>query len=318
MPCPSAPWDLPDEPHLGAAAPDDGVRRAYVTIWRELLRHDETLAARALIGAAPHAVRAWPVFREIALATERATVNVSSASAYQQWNVGKVSPALSMHPADPVKPEKHTQEPRYAYVRDQIAVLTNDLGRPLRMADVATQDGWLAVRLARELGCRVLGIDIHVGMLTLANMSAAVARVEGCQWLHGDACDAAQMAGVARDHGPFDAVVCCELFEHVLDPRALGLGLAALVGEGAPLLLTTPLGSWHAGAAPVGMEDAPDWWLLPRDHCRAPCVGDVLDALGAGFALEAMETRPTRYAAWKDRPGGVTLCCRLRRLACPA
>lgn len=309
------PWDEEGDLYRDASAPDHLVRRAFTRLWRELLRRDETLAARALIDAAPHAVRDWPPFAAIRSATERATVNVASDGAYRQWNVEKVSPALSLHPDDVIDPEKHTQEPRYAYARGEVARIAAALGRPPRIVDVGAQDGWLALRIAREFGCAVLGIDIHVGMLTLANMAAAVGRVTGCQWLHGDACDVEQMRGVARDHGPFDAVVCSEVFEHVLDVGRLARGIAALLPEGGVLILTTPQGAWHGGGAPQGAEAAPDWWAQPRDHCRAPTVGDVLVAFGGAFVLEAMETRRAR--AFGERPGGVTLCCRLRRLACP-
>lgn len=114
------------------------------------------------------------------------------------------------------------------------------------------RDAWVAMEAARLApGSRVL--DLGAGSCPYRPLFAH------CRYLSQDATplEPAQLAGGAYgdiDHrcdatgvpepdGSFDAILCTEMLEHVVEPIAVAREMARLLRPGGTLLLTAPLGS---------------------------------------------------------------------------
>lgn len=95
-----------------------------------------------------------------------------------------------------------------------------------------------------------IGIDVSEAMIRRARERHA-----GRPDLAFRVADAAD----AATGGPFDAVVCTDVLEHVADWRVVVDTLAAACGEGGILVLTTPSPLW---AAPL--------WVLEKLHLKMP------------------------------------------------
>jgi len=146
---------------------------------------------------------------------------------------------------------------------------------PLRILDIGTGSGFLAVMLSR-LGHEVVGIDISPVMIQCAYETASAfgQRIEFRIMDSGDLDFADQS---------FDAVVCCELLSHLPDLRPT-LDEAKRVLKNDGILVVFDNSELTTGQ------------LLARgfSHCRFRDVQD-LDALNRGETLTCLSARkPTR------------------------
>jgi len=137
-------------------------------------------------------------------------------------------------PEGPSKPLHDLNPLRLKYV-DRVVSLAGK-GAPTtaraRVLDVGCGGGILAEAMARA-GARVLGIDLSQACLDVAHLHALESRVE----LDYRAVAAEDLA---REHpADFDAVTCMELLEHVPDPEAMLVSLAALVRPGGDVIVST-------------------------------------------------------------------------------
>ena len=103
----------------------------------------------------------------------------------------------------------------------------------LRVLDVGCGGGILADAMARK-GADVLGIDLAVKALKVAQLHALEAQTAGVQYREISA-----EALAAEQPGTFDVVTCMEMLEHVPDPSLVVKACAALVKPGGHVFFST-------------------------------------------------------------------------------
>jgi len=129
-------------------------------------------------------------------------------------------------PNGPSKPLHDLNPLRLQYVERAVSLSGKQI------LDVGCGGGILSESMARG-GARVLGIDLAQAVLDVAGLHALEARI---------AVDYRAVAAedLARERpGAFDAVTCMEMLEHVPDPAATLLALAALVKPGGDVIVST-------------------------------------------------------------------------------
>lgn len=102
-----------------------------------------------------------------------------------------------------------------------------------RVLDVGCGGGILADAMARK-GAHVLGIDLAVKSLRVAELHAMEAGTENVQYQEIAVEDLA-----AQRAGEFDVVTCMEMLEHVPDPASVVTALGRLVKPGGWVFLST-------------------------------------------------------------------------------
>ena len=119
-----------------------------------------------------------------------------------------------------------------------------------RFLDVGCNGGFM-VEAARAHGFEAHGIDLDP-----VSIAWARAHYPGGRFVHGRIEDYA-------DPGPFDAVYCSEVIEHVADANAFLAAIAERMRPGALLYLTTPdIGHWRRP------RDVRRWdGFCPPAHC---------------------------------------------------
>lgn len=103
----------------------------------------------------------------------------------------------------------------------------------LRVLDVGCGGGILADAMARKQA-EVLGIDLSIKALKVAQLHAMEAQTEGVRYREISA-----EALAAEQPGTFDVVTCMEMLEHVPDPSLVVSACAALVKPGGFVFFST-------------------------------------------------------------------------------
>jgi 2-polyprenyl-6-hydroxyphenyl methylase/3-demethylubiquinone-9 3-methyltransferase len=103
-----------------------------------------------------------------------------------------------------------------------------------RVLDVGCGGGILAESVARRGAARVLGIDLAVKPLRVAQLHALEAGVENIEYR-----EVAAEALAAEQPAAFDVVTCMEMLEHVPDPAAIVAACARLVRPGGRVFFST-------------------------------------------------------------------------------
>ena len=135
---------------------------------------------------------------------------------------------------------------------------------PMQVLEVGSGLGYLTYALARR-GYRATGIDI-----SRVAVDSAAARF-GDHFIHADVAEYAE-----RHARQFDAVIACELLEHVVDPIEFIRTALALVGPSGQLIVTTPNRTlfdpdvlWETDLPPVHF-----WWYTEESiRVMAASVG---------------------------------------------
>jgi 2-polyprenyl-6-hydroxyphenyl methylase / 3-demethylubiquinone-9 3-methyltransferase len=104
-------------------------------------------------------------------------------------------------------------------------------GQGLRVLDVGCGGGLLAEELANR-GCSVTGVDPSEGSLAVARDHAARARLQ-IEYRHGIA------ESLPLPDGAFEAVICCDVLEHVRSPRQAAAEAARVLRSGGLYLYDT-------------------------------------------------------------------------------
>ena len=102
-----------------------------------------------------------------------------------------------------------------------------------RILDVGCGGGILADAMARS-GAEVLGIDLSVKALRVAQLHALEAQTQGVEYREISA-----EALADEQPGSFDVVTCMEMLEHVPDPLLVVKACAALVKPGGLVFFST-------------------------------------------------------------------------------
>ena len=116
---------------------------------------------------------------------------------------------------------------RLAWIEDQVSL------QGKRVLDVGCGGGILADAMARR-GANVLGIDLAVKALKVAQLHALEARTSGVEYQEISA-----EALAAEKPGTFDVVTWMEMLEHVPDPSSVVKACAALVKPGGHVFFST-------------------------------------------------------------------------------
>jgi len=99
--------------------------------------------------------------------------------------------------------------------------------------DIGCGGGILSDAMARQ-GAQVLGVDLAVKSLKVAQLHALEAGTQGVQYREISAEDLA-----AEQAAKFDVVTCMEMLEHVPDPSAIVKACAKLVKPGGWVFFST-------------------------------------------------------------------------------
>lgn len=153
-----------------------------------------------------------------------------------------------------------------------------------RVLDVGCSGGYLAVALREERGASVLGVEPDPA-------AAEAARRRGVEVVVGSVEDRAVPAGL---RGPFDAVVCGDVLEHVVDPWGTLAALTRLLRPGGRAVVSLPNAAhWTVRRALVrGRFPREDHGLFDRTHLRWFTRVDA-HALVTGAGLEIVGERFT-------------------------
>ena len=106
--------------------------------------------------------------------------------------------------------------------------------RGKRVLDVGCGGGILAEAMARRGAAHVLGIDLALKPLKVAQLHALEAGIENIEYR-----EVAIEALAAAEPASFDVVTCMEMLEHVPDPASVVGACAALVRPGGQLFFST-------------------------------------------------------------------------------
>ena len=103
-----------------------------------------------------------------------------------------------------------------------------------QVLDVGCGGGILAEAMARRGAAHVLGIDLALKPLKVAQLHALEAGVENIEYR-----EVAIEALAAAEPASFDVATCMEMLEHVPDPASVVRACAALVKPGGQLFFST-------------------------------------------------------------------------------
>ncbi|MBJ7601325.1 MAG: methyltransferase type 11 [Candidatus Nephthysia bennettiae] len=153
------------------------------------------------------------------------------------------------------------------------------LGPGMRVLDVAAGRGFSALHVAREFGCRVLGIDYGAVNVAAAALEARAAGLDGRVAFAGGDAERLPCAD-----GRFDAVMCECAFCTFPDKTAAAAELARVLRPGAVLGLADLV---RRGRLPRDMDDLLAWIACIAD-ARPPAeyAGQLTVA---GFEVTALE-----------------------------
>jgi 2-polyprenyl-6-hydroxyphenyl methylase/3-demethylubiquinone-9 3-methyltransferase len=159
-----------------------------------------------------------------------------------------------------------------------------------RVVDIGCGGGILADSMARK-GAEVLGIDLAIKALRVAQLHALEAQTEGVTYREVSAEKLAD-----EQPASFDVVTCMEMLEHVPDPASVVRACAALVKPGGRVIFSTINRNPKAFLfAIVGAEYVLN--LLPRGtHEFAKFIKpSELGAFARDAGLDLQHTRGLEY-----------------------
>jgi SAM-dependent methyltransferase len=132
-----------------------------------------------------------------------------------------------------------------------LRALRTHAGAATNVADIGCGVGEMIAFLADELAhCRFTGIDFSAGAIESCRR-----RLPTHQW---------EVADVVNDDlpGPFDAVVCSELLEHLDDPARALMRIAPSLKPGGTIVVTVPNGKVFATERAIGHVRHPTLAML--------------------------------------------------------
>ncbi len=178
------------------------------------------------------------------------------------------------------------------------AALTSRLVRALRVGpgdevvDVASGPGASAIQMARETGCRVVGIDLSPGGVAAATGAAEAASLsDRVRFVVGDA------EALPLDHASVDGALCeCALCTFPDKPRAVA-ELARVLRPGTRLAASDITA--RPDRLPTELKGLAAWIACIADARSLDEMADLIAT--AGFAVETVERHDDALAEMVDR-----------------
>jgi SAM-dependent methyltransferase len=180
-----------------------------------------------------------------------------------------------------------------------------------RVLDVACGEGYGSYLLATWGAARVVGIDVAVDAIKVAQRIFAHPNVT---YLRGDAC---RLADVLADDETFDVIVSFETIEHVGDIGGLLSGIAARRAPGATIVISCPNDHAESEENPhhlraftltefqeitsATLGPATEWWL------GTPILGEILQNLRPPIFKRAAGGPDDLMMRWMDLPHAVMI-----------
>jgi len=163
-------------------------------------------------------------------------------------------------------------------------LLVDAVPRGARVLDVGCAGGYLALALREEREASVLGVEPDPAAVDAA-------RRRGVEVIAGSVEDPTVLAAV---RGEYDAVVCGDVLEHLVDPWDTLRALAALLRPGGLAIVSLPNAAhWTVRRALLrGRFPREDHGLFDRTHLRWFTRADAR-ALVTGAGLEVVAERFT-------------------------
>jgi len=163
-------------------------------------------------------------------------------------------------------------------------------GQGRRLLDVGAADGLLS-RLLTERGWKVTGLE--------ADPVAARAGAAHCERMIVADLD----AGIPPLHGPFDAIVCADVLEHLRDPQAALAALRRALAADGEVVISIPNVAhlWMRLSLLAGRFEYAERGILDRTHLRF-FTRRTLAALVAKAGLRVVRTTSTPVPLYQVVP----------------
>ncbi len=177
------------------------------------------------------------------------------------------------------------EERRLAIIRRLIAPAAGE-----RLLEVGCGGGHV---LARFPECRLFGVDVSGDMLEKARRRLAHL---GATLLKGE------LGSVDLEPGSFDAVICTEVLEHVVEPEAVLAGIARMLSPSGRAVITFPNDHLINGAKGLvkrsGLAGIPPFsrisWGGEHFHFHVWTLQEMRELLARYFRVEAEDHAPAR------------------------
>ena len=249
---------------------DAQVEAATILVWKELVLHDELLAAERFLAGAPYRAKHTPTV-EKALERTRGMMRWMDDPKWEQKVNTPEDPTIENGNALPGPLEGALGE------RSKLALQNVVVGE--KILDLGCFDGGIVNRWAMS-GLDVTGVDLCEGSIALARKKAAEFKT-GAKFV------CAKFDSLPFTlNAAFDVVTCCDTYEHVRDhvTDLIVPARKALKPHGR-MIVVTPHGSWMRGkfvswAHPWrwGPDENKPWNCdLPHAHLVAPTPWTVAE-----------------------------------------
>jgi SAM-dependent methyltransferase len=163
-------------------------------------------------------------------------------------------------------------------------------GGGLRLLELGAGDG-ATLRAAKALG--LAGFTVGIDIVEPAAPPAGEPAVD--RFLCGNV----EIMELDLELETFDAVLCADVLEHLVDPWRVVVRLAGLLRPGGVFLSSIPNLRNHRALRPIvlgGDFRYAEAGLLDRSHLRFFCRGNIRELFeGAGLVVEAMEENMGGY-----------------------
>jgi len=290
---------------------DGQVEAATILLWKEMLLHDEVLAAERLLADAPYRVKHSPIIENALARTRRMTAWMDNAETEQKYN----------GPEDPtIENGVPIGEPLAGQLLDRSEMAIAGVEKGTRVLDLGCFDGGIVNRWALD-GHDVTAVDLCETSIAMARRVAEKHKTGArfvCRKFDALTID---------DLGSrlFDLVTSTDTYEHLRDPVKDMLRPARKwLRPGGVMRVCTPHGSWMRGEF---VEWAHPWrWAddegkswncdLPHAHLVAPTPWTVAANMrAAGFRVRDCYVRLNSVA---DVPGQGNVFCEAINAPAPA
>jgi glycosyltransferase involved in cell wall biosynthesis/SAM-dependent methyltransferase len=164
-------------------------------------------------------------------------------------------------------------EPRFHFMASAIREALGGIEeRKPTILDAGCGHGWSSIYMANNLKLPVYGFDVDPGAIKWASHLASKYADDQKQSSRFTTNKKLALKKWSAEVEGFDAAICSEVLEHVVDPIAFLTEVEAAVRPGGLIVITVPLGPWEFGG--------PHWTGKWRAHIREFNQADVHDMLG--------------------------------------